>query len=219
MRATATCRSSRASATGSASSSTTSSRTRSSSRPRAGGRGRARAPRRRGRRSRSPTPGSASPRTSASGSSSASSAPQAALERHIPGTGLGLYICEGDRRGPRRPHRGRSASGGGTTCAASSFRASRVPAPSSPRRVSPACGSGSRSRAPSRSARFRGVRRELPAQVADVELHLVARDAVGVAPHELEQLLAREHLVRVPHERREQPELERRQLDVAARRP
>ena len=53
-------------------------------------------------------------------------------------------------------------------------------------------------------------------QVADVELHLVARDAVGIAPDELEQLVAREHLVRVLHERGEQLELERRQLHVAA---
>ena len=36
----------------------------------------------------------------------------------------------------------------------------------------------------------RCVRHELSPQIADVELHLVARDAVGVAPDELEQLVA-----------------------------
>ena len=80
-----------------------------------------------------------------------------------------------------------------------------------------ACGSGSRSRAPSRSAPAPAASgSELLAQVADVELDLVARDAVRVAPDELEQLVAREHLVRVLHERREQLELERRQLHLAA---
>src|SRR5207302_9096461 len=52
------------------------------------------------------------------------------------------------------------------------------------------------------------VRRELLAQVADVELHLVRRDAIRVAPDELEQLVAAQHLVGMPDERRQELELE-----------
>src|SRR2546430_2442671 len=50
-------------------------------------------------------------------------------------------------------------------------------------------------------------RAQLSPQVADVELDLVARGGVGVAPYELEQLLVREDLPRVAHERRQEPEL------------
>src|SRR3989442_3248056 len=53
------------------------------------------------------------------------------------------------------------------------------------------------------------VRIELAAQVADVELDLVGRDAVRVAPHELEQLAAAEDLVWMPNEGRQELELER----------
>src|SRR4029077_4215442 len=60
-----------------------------------------------------------------------------------------------------------------------------------------------------------GLRVELPAEVADVELHLVAADAVRVAPDELEQLIAAEHLTGVADEGREQAELERRELHLA----
>ena len=55
---------------------------------------------------------------------------------------------------------------------------------------------------------------ELAPEVADVELHLVAADAERVAPDELEQLVAREHLPRMADEGREEPELERRQLHL-----
>src|SRR4029077_12150852 len=43
-----------------------------------------------------------------------------------------------------------------------------------------------------------------------------AGDAEGIAPDELEQLVAAQDLPRVPHERREELELERRQRDVPA---
>src|SRR5205807_1660606 len=56
---------------------------------------------------------------------------------------------------------------------------------------------------------------QLAAEVADVELHLVAADAVRVAPHELEELLAGENELRVADERGEQAELERRELHLA----
>ena len=71
---------------------------------------------------------------------------------------------------------------------------------------------GSRSRARSRSRRGPPAR-QLPAQVADVELDLVARGATLAAPDELEQLPVLEQLVGVLDERGEQPELERGQLD------
>src|SRR3954468_1949629 len=61
----------------------------------------------------------------------------------------------------------------------------------------------------------RCIRQELLAQVADVELHLVAGHAVRIAPDELEELVSRQDLVWVLHERGQQLELERRQLDVA----
>src|SRR5215831_16803713 len=64
--------------------------------------------------------------------------------------------------------------------------------------------------------RVRVLRVELPTQVPDIELDLVAGDAVRVPPDELQQLLARQHLARVPDEGRQEPELERRQRDVAA---
>src|SRR5439155_717538 len=56
---------------------------------------------------------------------------------------------------------------------------------------------------------------ELAAEIADVELDLVAADAVCIAPDEIEQLLAAQHLARVAYECGEKPELERRQLHLA----
>ena len=62
-------------------------------------------------------------------------------------------------------------------------------------------------------------RGELAAQVADVELDLVARGAALAAPRELEQLVVGEQLAGVVDERGQEPELERRQLDrLVARR-
>src|SRR5207247_5072090 len=58
---------------------------------------------------------------------------------------------------------------------------------------------------------------ELAPQIANVELHLVAGDAVRVAPDELQQLVAAEDLSRMAHQRRQELELERRQRDVTAR--
>src|SRR4051812_49602723 len=46
---------------------------------------------------------------------------------------------------------------------------------------------------------------ELLAQVRDVELHLVARDAAGVAPDPLDQLIGREDVARMLDEADEQP--------------
>src|SRR5205823_13766125 len=56
---------------------------------------------------------------------------------------------------------------------------------------------------------------ELSAQVANVDLHLVRRHAVGVPPDELEQLITAQDLTRVSHERGEKLELERRQRNVS----
>src|SRR5207248_7812052 len=56
---------------------------------------------------------------------------------------------------------------------------------------------------------------ELLPQVADVELDLIGRDAVRVAPDELEQLVAAQHLVGMADERRQELELERGELDGA----
>jgi len=58
------------------------------------------------------------------------------------------------------------------------------------------------------------IRSQLLAQIAHVELHLVLRDTVRIAPGELEQLLAAEDLVRMLDEGAQQPELERRQPQV-----
>src|SRR5689334_17551786 len=61
----------------------------------------------------------------------------------------------------------------------------------------------------------RGVRSELSTQVADVQLHLVARGAEAVAPDELAQLVVAQHLVRVPDEGGEQPVLQRSERHLA----
>src|SRR5206468_2396015 len=58
-------------------------------------------------------------------------------------------------------------------------------------------------------------RPDLSTQVADVQLDLLAGDAVLVAPDELEQLAVGEELVPVANEREEQPELARRQAQLA----
>src|SRR5215472_7577366 len=50
----------------------------------------------------------------------------------------------------------------------------------------------------------RVLRRQLAPQVADVELDLVARDSVRVAPHDVQELVARQHAVGVLDEGREQ---------------
>ena len=57
---------------------------------------------------------------------------------------------------------------------------------------------------------------QLLTKVAHVEFHLVAGDAVRTAPDQLEQLVSRKHLARIPDERREELELQGRQRDVAA---
>src|SRR5205823_7655043 len=59
--------------------------------------------------------------------------------------------------------------------------------------------------------RLRRIALDLQAQVADVELDLVAAAGERVAPDELQQLVAGEELVRMLGQRREQAELERRQ--------
>src|SRR5215470_13235257 len=57
---------------------------------------------------------------------------------------------------------------------------------------------------------------ELAPEVADVQLDLVARDAVRVAPDDIEELVTRQHAIRVLDEGREQLELERGELHGAA---
>src|ERR1700745_3574746 len=54
---------------------------------------------------------------------------------------------------------------------------------------------------------------ELPPQVADVELHLVARSGKGVTPDELAELIVAQDLVRVPDEGRQEPVFETGQGD------
>src|SRR4051812_36074599 len=57
---------------------------------------------------------------------------------------------------------------------------------------------------------------ELAAQVSDVDVeHLGARVELE-APHRVEELLARQHLVGMPQQMGEQLELARREVDVAA---
>src|SRR5689334_17635499 len=91
------------------------------------------------------------------------------------------------------------------------------------RRSYPPCGEhNSRIEAVARAAhgdevaRFLGVRLEALAELPDEVVD--GTDAPDrLAPHQLEQLVAREHLVRVPHEEHEQLQLGVRQLDLDAR--
>ena len=57
---------------------------------------------------------------------------------------------------------------------------------------------------------------ELAAEIAHVQLHLVARSREGITPDELEHLVVREQLTRVAHEGCQEAKFERGERDLGA---
>jgi signal transduction histidine kinase len=131
-----------------------------------------------------------------------------------PGHGSRTDDHEGDRRASRRPDRSRERRERGhdgprapaaRSAAGSGSRVTRRLGGSVP--VAEASDGLDRGLAAGRLA-------ELAAEVAHVELHLVAFGAARPAPGQLDQLVVGEHLVGVADERAQEPELERRQRDL-----